>query len=198
MLKNPPAVQETRVWSLSWEDSLEKGMATHSSILAWRIPWTEEPGGLGSMGSRRVGHNWATNTFPFTLLAATLSICFPFNKTLKCTLSVHAVSNPSLPILFGISSNQLFIASVMIPCEVHAVNFDSQTSVSTADLSLLPKTLSPLGFQGSTRSHCRALSLAAPSVFSANSSSEDPVSQGWVLTTISLLLLYPQMILSSL
>ena len=52
MLKNPPAMQETWVRSLGWEDSLEVGMATHSSILAWRIPWTEEPGGLQSMGSR--------------------------------------------------------------------------------------------------------------------------------------------------
>ena len=48
---------------LGWEDPLEKGMATYSSILAWRIPWTEEPGGLQSMGSQREGHNWATNTF---------------------------------------------------------------------------------------------------------------------------------------
>ena len=48
-LKNLPAVLETRVRSLGWEDSLEKEMATHSSILAWRIPWTEEPGGLQSM-----------------------------------------------------------------------------------------------------------------------------------------------------
>ena len=46
MVKNLPAMQETQVRSLSWEDPLEKGMATHSSILAWRIPWTEEPGGL--------------------------------------------------------------------------------------------------------------------------------------------------------
>ena len=49
-VRNPPAVQETQVQSLGWEDPLEKGMATHSSILAWRIPWTEEPGGLWSMG----------------------------------------------------------------------------------------------------------------------------------------------------
>ena len=47
MVKNPPAMQETRVQSLGWEDPLEKGMATHSSILAWRIPWTEEPGPWG-------------------------------------------------------------------------------------------------------------------------------------------------------
>ena len=50
MVKNPPAVQETWVRYLGWEDPLEKEMATHSSILAWRIPWTEEPGGLQSMG----------------------------------------------------------------------------------------------------------------------------------------------------
>ena len=49
-------MQETRVQSLGWEDPLEKEMAAHSSILAWEIPWTEEPGGLQSMGSQRVGH----------------------------------------------------------------------------------------------------------------------------------------------
>ena len=52
MAKNLPAMQETQVWSLGWEDPLEKGMATHSSILTWRIPWTEEPSGLQSMGSK--------------------------------------------------------------------------------------------------------------------------------------------------
>ena len=52
MVKNLPAMQETQVRSLGQEDSLEKGMATHSSILAWRIPWTEEPGGLQSTGSQ--------------------------------------------------------------------------------------------------------------------------------------------------
>ena len=56
-LKNPPAKWETWVQSLGWEDTLEKGMATHSRILAWRIPWTVEPGRLQSMGSQRVGHD---------------------------------------------------------------------------------------------------------------------------------------------
>ena len=55
--KNPPGMQETQIQSLSQEDPLEKGMATHSSILAWRIPWTREPGGLWSMGSQRVSHD---------------------------------------------------------------------------------------------------------------------------------------------
>ena len=53
--------EETPVWSLGQEDPLEKETATHSSILAWRIPWTEEPGGLQSMGSQRVEHDWAIN-----------------------------------------------------------------------------------------------------------------------------------------
>ena len=70
-IKNLPAMlktQEMQVWSLGQEDYLEKGMAAHSSILVWRIPWTEEPGGLQSMGSPRAGHDWATNTFTFHFL----------------------------------------------------------------------------------------------------------------------------------
>ena len=62
-VKNPPAMQETQVRSLSQEDPLEKGMATHSSILAGRTPKTVEPGRLQSMASERVGNNGASNTF---------------------------------------------------------------------------------------------------------------------------------------
>ena len=57
VVKNPPAMQETQVQSLAQEVPMEEGMATHSRILAWRIPWTEEPGGLHSIGSQRVGHD---------------------------------------------------------------------------------------------------------------------------------------------
>ena len=57
MVENLPIMRKTRFRSLGWEDHLEKGMATHSSILAWRIPWTEEPGGLQSTGLQRVGHD---------------------------------------------------------------------------------------------------------------------------------------------
>ena len=56
-IKSLPAMQDTRVRSLGWEDPLEKEMATHSSILVWRIPWTEEPGGIQSTGLQRVGHD---------------------------------------------------------------------------------------------------------------------------------------------
>ena len=64
-VKNLPAMKKTQVQSLGQEDALEKGMATNSSILALRIPWTEEPEGLQSLGSQRVGHDWVTNTEPF-------------------------------------------------------------------------------------------------------------------------------------
>ena len=68
MAQNLPAMQETRVKSLGQEDSLEKGMAIHSSILAWRISWTEKPGRLQSMGSQRVGHDRVTNIFTLKLV----------------------------------------------------------------------------------------------------------------------------------
>ena len=67
MINNLPAVQETWIRSLGQKDPLEKGMSTHSSILAWRIPWTEEPGELQSLGLQKVRHDWVTNTF--TLLS---------------------------------------------------------------------------------------------------------------------------------
>ena len=63
LVKNPPAMQEMWIRFFGQKDPLEKGMATHSRILAWRIAWAEEPGGLQSMGSQRVRHGWATNTF---------------------------------------------------------------------------------------------------------------------------------------
>ena len=75
LVKNPPAMRETWVWSLCWAEPLEEGMATHSSILAWRIPGTEEPGGLQSMGPQRVGHDCMTK---HSLLARTH--CLPFGQ----------------------------------------------------------------------------------------------------------------------
>ena len=68
MVKNLPAMWETQAPTLDWEDPLEKGMTIHSSILGWQIPRTEDPGRLKSMGSQRLGQDWATNTFIFTLV----------------------------------------------------------------------------------------------------------------------------------
>ena len=94
MVQNPPAMQETWVWSLDWEDPLEKGMVTHSSILAWRIAWTEEYSRLQSMGSQRVGHDWATFTY-FS------SLCYKSSATVgwAVCLSIHVLGvSFSLPL----------------------------------------------------------------------------------------------------
>jgi len=81
MVKYLPAMWKTRVWSLGLEDPLEKEMATHSCTLAWKIPWTEEPCRLQSMGSQRVGHDWATSLHFFTLTA-------PLGRLYMCYLKL--------------------------------------------------------------------------------------------------------------
>ena len=90
MVKNLPAMQKMWVRSLGWEDPLEKETATHSSIPAWGIPWTEEPGGLQSMGSQRVGHERISNTHVQVL---TGPIPIPSNKTMKRNIQVLSKEN---------------------------------------------------------------------------------------------------------
>ena len=68
MVKTLPTMEKTQFQALSQKDLLEKGMAIHSNILAWRIPWIEEPGGLQSMWLQRVRHSWATNNFTLAIL----------------------------------------------------------------------------------------------------------------------------------
>ena len=80
MVKRLPTIQETWVQSLGWEDPLEKEMATHPSTLAWRIPWTEEPGRLQSLGSQRVGRDWATERH-ITSHVLHMSVHNPESKT---------------------------------------------------------------------------------------------------------------------
>ena len=83
-IKNLPAMEETWVWSLGQEDLLEKEMATHSSMLAWRIPWTEEPRGLQSMGSQRVGQDLATKSpLPCLLHEYLQLLCFFWDWSLN-------------------------------------------------------------------------------------------------------------------
>ena len=81
IIESLPAVWETRVQSLGQDNPLEKEMATHSSILAWKIPWTEEPDRLQSMRLQRVGHNWVTNTLIMSdgehFFMCLLAICMP-------------------------------------------------------------------------------------------------------------------------
>ena len=83
-------MQETQVWSLGWNNPLEKEMAIHSRILTWRIPWMEEPGGLQFMG--RAGNNWATNTFTTTSYFIVIDTCIhtaTFFFGIKLTLKMN-------------------------------------------------------------------------------------------------------------
>ena len=96
MVKNLSVMWETWVRSLGQEDPLEKEMATNSGILAWRLPWTEEAGGLESMWSQRVGNNWATNTFISAIVLPMktngfISPCVPHNCEIK-----HNNGNPKV------------------------------------------------------------------------------------------------------
>ena len=103
-IKNLPAMQKTQVQSLGQEDPLEKGMTAHSSILAWRTPWTEEPGEPQSMVSQRVGHYWATTTYIHTpgprVLTSSSDSSRQQSKSLSSTLSSSFLlfsSQPSCP-----------------------------------------------------------------------------------------------------
>ena len=90
VVKTLPVMQETQ-WPLGLEDPMEKGMATQSSILGWRIPWKEEPGGLQFMGSQRIRHDWATSTFPHSDCLGPLSF-LSLNQgkvALSCCVSVY-------------------------------------------------------------------------------------------------------------
>ena len=107
-VKCQPAIRETWVLSLGWEDPLEKAMATHSSALAWKIPWAEESGGLQVMGSRRVRHNWATNTFTF--LDSTEETLTPSLHLTLNRLSPWRLNLSSLPGQIGLSHSSHSVA----------------------------------------------------------------------------------------
>ena len=95
-VKSLPTVWETRVWSLGREDPLEKGIATRSSILAWRIPRKEEPGGLQSMGLPRAGHNRGINTRPLCSFLDVPSHCHPQDVYLKKQLQLFRTQGDSI------------------------------------------------------------------------------------------------------
>ena len=91
MVKNSPAMQETWVWFLGQKDALKKQKATHSSIFAWRIPWTEEFGRLQFTGSQRVRHDWTTNIYIYIFFSLFLSIY----KIVRTSLIAQLVKNLS-------------------------------------------------------------------------------------------------------
>ena len=105
MVKHLPTMQDTWLQSLDWEDLLEKEMATHSSILAWKIPWTEEPGRLESLGSQRVGHNWATS------LSHSLGLWFSnthFSTSFLCCFVLFSVINGIVTLYILTNRNQVY------------------------------------------------------------------------------------------
>ena len=110
MVKNLPAMQEIQVWYLGQENPLEEGMATHSSFLVWRIPWTEEPGRLQSMGSQRVRHNWETFTHSLSILWNNylFSLLILLNEPNYCSHARHLQVSTLLD-LNPVLLNQLFL-----------------------------------------------------------------------------------------
>ena len=130
MVKNLPVIQETRVWSLGWEGPLEKKMATHSSILTWEIPWTEEPGRLQSMGSQRIRHDWATNSFtlpePIILpFCSSSSWIYQPQQSTPCMLSwfllVHIIQVIQVPQHLGVNNPFLLLCGAIL---LHMLAFD--------------------------------------------------------------------------
>ena len=106
MVKNLPAMRETWVWSLGCEDPLEESMANHSSILAWRISWTEEPDRLQSMGLQRAGQDWATNTFSFHFLKKKEKTLIIFQN--NCQVTIKAILHKWQGMLTDLSSQDGF------------------------------------------------------------------------------------------
>ena len=107
MVKNPPAMQETWLWSLGWDDPLEKRMATLSSILAWEIPWTEEPGRLQTRGHKKIGHNlvpkqqqyplWTYIPSSLCIHPSVNKICIQFNSVAQSCPTLCGPMNRSMP-----------------------------------------------------------------------------------------------------
>ena len=129
-VKNLPAMQETQVWSLRWEDLPEKRMATHSSILAWRIPWTEEQDGLQSMVLQRVGQDWVTNTLTFTVLFSLLT--FPDDYFHFSLLRPLMPLSPSL-----LSATRWKLIGTITITSVHVVQSQSLSSCTRSHPTLL-------------------------------------------------------------
>ena len=142
LIKNPPVMWETWVQSLGWEDSLETGMATYSSILAWRIPCTEEPGGLQSMGSQRVGHTEQLH----------------FHFSLSCTgegngdpLQCSCLENPRdggawWAAVYGVTQSRTRLSDFTFPFHFHALEKEMATHCSVLAWRI-PGTGEPGGLQ---------------------------------------------------
>ena len=116
-VKSLPAMWEIWVWSLGWEDPLEKEMVTHSSILAWRILWTEEPGRLRSTGSQRVRHDWGTN---FQFQGYRFSSLF---------LNSFVITHNSFPLPLPSPSNWLMLSHLLMFSSMIALKLKTKLTV---------------------------------------------------------------------
>ena len=107
--------QEMRLWSLDQEDPLEGGMATHSSILVWRTPWTEEPGGLRSMGSQRVRHDWVTLLQPTLILTTPVNDWVLFGQKDTRTSRARNVQERFSSLMSGRRMSRTSLLTPMVP-----------------------------------------------------------------------------------
>jgi len=118
IVKNPPAMWETWVRSLGWEHPLEKCMDIHSSIQAWRIPWTEEPGGLLSMGLQRIKHDWASKHSIYSIHPSIHLSIYPSIHTCihpSIHLSIHLSIHPSIHLSIYPSTHPSIYPSIHPP-----------------------------------------------------------------------------------
>ena len=134
MVKILPAMQDTWVQSLGWEDTLENEMATHSSILAWRIPWIEEPCRLPSTGSQRVRHDWITNTFSFHTL---IWHHFWVNYMLPILLMGRLVLVCQFSSVQSLSRVQLFVTPWTAACQASLSITNSQSLLKLMSIELV-------------------------------------------------------------
>ena len=135
MVKNPPAMQVTWVWSLGWEDPLEKGTATYSSIHAWRIPWIEEPGRIRCMGSQRVRHDWVIFTSPINKVYQA--------ETYKTVCCESVISKILIRCIWEVGKPRRSLGSGLkekVYCTALRMTSESNSNKSTTALDWLPWT----------------------------------------------------------
>ena len=168
MVKNLPAMQEAWVRSLDWEDPLEEGMATHSSILTWRIPWTEEPGGLQSMGLQRIGYDWVTKH--------THAYSWPLPRGRVGVLTFWATEN--LHVIYTEPS----VYSGPLYFHFRVGRFNQRSSLSYSSIYYQENPVGWTGRPGSTYIHSHVSDAWwAPAVWLRSSAqcSHDPEGWGW-------------------
>ena len=141
---------ETQVWSLSWEDPLEEGMATHSSILAWRIPCTEEPGGLRSMGWHRVRHDWATkHTCEEAMLPLWKHVYYQWHlKGQACVRVYNSACLAKVAISKDAAATVLKGVVISCPAQYLSLSLFKKKPSENHEKSVFPKALSCISSQG--------------------------------------------------